>query len=784
MRWWIFLLRGIWVSDGRRRKRAGANGSDSRDWSRLKKACEVRDMEELKIIGTSVSRVDGVAKVTGQAKYTGDMVVPDMVEGRFLRSPYPHARILSIDTKEAEQTEGVVAVLTGRDLSPTESYLGRGKRKDQPIIALERALYAGQPVAAVAAEDRSVAEEALNKIHVEYEELAAVITIQEAIGEGAPPVHSFAPNNICFQDQLVKGDVAKGFAESDEIIEDTFEFPMVYHYSMEPHTAIAKVDAEGITVWSSNTHPFGIRQEIAELFGYPLSRVRIIVPFVGGAYGGKSGSKIEPLVVALARKAGRPVRVVQNVSEAMMTVRRHSAICKVKTGVKRDGTLVAKEAEIYLNTGAFAETGPTVTSRTLTRILGPYRIPHIRATGYCVYTNTVSAASFRSIGGPQTAWATESQMDIIAQRLGIDPVQIRLKNLLRKGEELKPKGRPLDADLFKGMEKVVQSLGWDGPVTKGGRGRGVAFGVTDPGAPLASTSTVHVLSDGSVVLLVGTVEVGQGSRTVMSQIVAEELSVPLERVTVRSIDTAYTPFDRSTGSSRSTTVMGKAVQLAAQDARSQLMELASEHFEAPPEAIVLRDGEAWVGGKGISYGELIHHHFAMQGGEIIGRGYAHSGMAPTPANPLFWETGIGGVEIEVDRETGEIALKRYVTAADVGKALHPLQCEGQDEGSVMMGIGHTFYESVIYEGGQILNSNLIDYKVPTFKDVPEHFETILIEDENGPGPYGAKGMGEGGIIPVAPAIANALYWSTGARIKELPLTPERVWRAVNKKEQS
>ena len=214
------------------------------------------------------------------------------------------------------------------------------------------------------------------------------------------------------------------------------------------------------------------------------------------------------------------------------------------------------------------------------------------------------------------------------------------------------------------------------------------------------------------------------------------------------------------------------------------MELASEHFEAPPEAIVLRDGEAWVGGKGISYGELIHHHFAMQGGEIIGRGYAHSGMAPTPANPLFWETGIGGVEIEVDRDTGEIALKRYVTTADVGKALHPLQCEGQDEGSVMMGIGPTFYESVIYEGGQILNSNLIDYKVPTFKDVPEHFETILIEDENGPGPYGAKGMGEGGIIPVAPAIANAIAWSTGARIKELPLTPERVWRAVNKKEQS
>ncbi len=461
-----------------------------------------------------------------------------------------------------------------------------------------------------------------------------------------------------------------------------------------------------------------------------------------------------------------------------MTVRRHSVSCRLKTGVKKDGTLVAKEAEIYLNTGAFAETGPVVAGRTLTRILGPYRIPNIKVTSYCIYTNTVSAASFRSVGGPQTAWATESQMDIMAQKHGLDPVKFRQKNLLRRGEELKPKGKPLDADLFKGLEKVVEKLGWEGPVTKSGGGRGVAFGTTDPGAPLASTATVHVLADGSVVLLSGTVEIGQGSKTVMSQIVAEELSVSLDRVTVRPIDTSYTPFDRSTGSSRSTTVMGKAVQLAAQDAQVQLLELASEQFEAPLGAITLKDGEALAGGKKLSYGELIRRHFAMQGGEIVGRGYAHSGMAPVPGNPLFWEIGIGAVEAEVDQETGVIKLKSYVTAADVGKALHPIQCKGQDEGAAMMGIGHTLYESLIYEGGQIVNSSMIDYKVPGFKDLPEHFESILIEDQNGPGPYGAKGMGEGGIIPVAPAVANAVAWSTGARIKELPLTPERVWRAL------
>jgi CO/xanthine dehydrogenase Mo-binding subunit len=733
---------------------------------------------DFSIIGTSVCRVDGIEKVTGKAKYTGDLVIPEMIEGRFLRSPYAHARIRSIDTREAEGFPGVVAVVTSRDFADIGPYMGRSKRKDQPIIALDRALFAGQPVAAVAAIDRATAEEAVDRIQIDYEELPAVIDVDEAIVDGAPLVHPFAERNICFQTELVKGDVEKGFAEADEIFEDCFEFPMIYHYSMEPHTTIAQVDSDGVNIWTSTGHPFGVLQEIAEVFHYPLSKIRVHVNFVGGAYGSKSGAKIEPLVVALARKARRPVRVVQNVAEAMVTCRRHAIKCKVKTGVKSDGTLVAKQAEIYLNTGAYAETGPVVTGRTLTRILGPYRYPHLEINAYCVYTHTASAASFRSIGGPQTAWATESQLDIIAQKLGLDPVALRLKNLVKQGEEIRPKYRPLDADLFKGLKRVVDKLGWDGAVSKDGRGRGVGFGTTDPGAPLASTSTVHVLSDGSVVLLCGTVELGQGAKTVMSQIVAEELSVPFDRVTVRPIDTAFTPFDRSTGSSRSTTVMGKAVEIAGNDARRQILELAMEHFECPEEAITLKDGEALVGGKKVSYGELIHHHFAMQGGELVGRGYAHSGMAPTPANPLFWEIGIGAVEVDVDRETGKVHVQKYVTAADAGKALHPLQCEGQDEGSAMMGFGHTFYESYQFDGGQIINSSMVDYKVPTFDDVPEEFESILIEDHNGPGPYGSKGLGEGGIIPVAPAVANAIAWSTGARIKELPLTPEKVWRAL------
>ena len=586
------------------------------------------------VVGQSVPRVDGAAKVTGNAKYVADLSIPGMIEGKFLRSPYAHARIRSIDTAEAEAMPGVVTVLTSKDLKDIGPYIGRGKNKDQPVIALNRVIFAGQPVAAVAALDRATAEEALAKIYVDYEELPAVISVEDAMADGAPRLHDFAERNLCAHHELIKGDVEKGFAEADVIVEDEFDFPMIYHYSMEPHTAIAQVDGDGITIWTSTSQAFGVRQDVADVFHTPLSRVRVHVNFVGGAYGSKSGGKIEPLVAALAHKAQRPVRVVTSVAEAMVTCRRHAITCKVKTGVKKDGTLVAKQADIFLNTGAYAETGPTVAGRTLTRILGPYRYPNLKINSYCVYTNTVSAASFRSIGGPQTAWATESQMDIIAQKLAIDPVELRQKNLVKEGEELRPKYRPLDTDLAKGFKLVTDKLGWDGPVSKEGHGRGVGFGTTDPGAPLASTSTVHVLADGSVVFMCGTSELGQGAKTIMSQIIAEELRVPLDRVTIRPIDTAFTPFDRSTGSSRSTTVMGKAIELAGGDARRQIVELAMEHFECPEDAITLKDGETIAGGKKISYGALINKHFADQGGELVGTGYAHSGMAPTPANPL------------------------------------------------------------------------------------------------------------------------------------------------------
>jgi CO/xanthine dehydrogenase Mo-binding subunit len=754
--------------------------------------------QNLAIVGTPARRIEGIEKVTGQAKFTVDFSIPGMLEGKVLRSPYPHALIESIDARPAERVPGVVAVLTRDDLRDINPYFGHCLR-DRPLVALDRVRHVGEPVAAVAAEDALTAEEALSLIEVKYRELPVMATFDDALAPDAPILHpdiqgegayhelkkieAGIRTNVCHTEHIEEGDVARGFAESDQIFEDVFEFPMVYHYTMEPHAAIAKIDGNGIVIWSSCAHPFVVRADLASIFGFPLSKVQVHVPYVGGAYGGKSYTKIEPLVVALARKAaGRAVRLAQSVPESMLTNRRHSARVWVKTGVKRDGTLVAREAKVLLDTGAFADNGPRVARRSATRIHGPYRIPHYKIDALAVYTNTCPAGSFRSIGGPQSIWALECHMDIMAAQLGIDAVQFRLHNLLKRGELLKTGAKPIDADLLDDLKEVAAAVDWNGSrERKSGRGVGVAVGVTDSEAIPVSTAIVRLLADGSVVVMSGSTEVGQGARTVLCQIAAEELSVPLEKVTMHATDTNVTPFDRSTGASRSTTVMGTAVRAAAADLGRQLVEIGADILKTKPEEIRLKNGELIAGEYRVGYVKALHTYFGMPGGELIGRGYCRPGGGISSIYPLFWETGLGGADVEVDTETGEIKLEKFVSLADVGKAINPPQCQGQDEGAAMQGIGHTLFESLIYEKGQPLNPNLIDYRVPSFKNLPAEFDTILVENQDGPGPHGAKGMGETGIVSPAPAIANAVARATGARVYELPLTPERVWRALEKR---
>jgi CO/xanthine dehydrogenase Mo-binding subunit len=517
------------------------------------------------------------------------------------------------------------------------------------------------------------------------------------------------------------------------------------------------------------------------MFHLPHARVEVIVPYVGGAYGSKSYFKIEPLAVAIARKTGgRPVRVTQSVTESMLTTRRHSARIRIRTGVKRDGTLVAREADVLLDSGAYADNGPRVAKRAISRILGPYRLDHCKVNVLAVYTNTVPAGSMRSIGGPQTIWALESHMETIADRLGLDPFEYRRQNLLRRGEILKPGATPIDADLSEGMAAALKPLQAADAKRQPGRGIGVSIGVSDSEAMPVSVALVRLLADSSVILIAGTTEVGQGARTILSQIVAQELAIPVERVSMRGTDTGVTPFDRSTGASRSTTVMGSAVKAAAEDLRRQLIDAAAEVFHTGTNTIALDNGEVCSADKRLSYGQVISAFFGMPGGELIGRGTMRPGSSLGSMFPLFWETGMGGASVDVDTDTGEIKIERYVTVADAGKAINPLQAEGQDEGAAIQGLGATLFESLVYDQGQALNANLVDYRVPRFTDLPNHFESYLVENQDGPGPYGAKGMGESGIVSVAPAVGNALYRATGARVRTLPLTPERVWRALKK----
>ena len=758
----------------------------------------------LKTVGQHPPRLDGIDKVTGAALYTGDIELPGMAIGKVLRSPHAHARLVGVDGSKAEALPGVLAVLTRDDLTALNSYYG-ATYKDQSIVAIDKVRYVGDPVAAVLAVDEATAEEALRLIEVEYEELPTATNIEEALAPGAPLVHEtesvkaelrgskygapdrFKGTNVCYHFGYSRGDVAKGFKNSDYVFEDTFSFQKVQHYSLETHVSIAHFEGDHLTVWSSCQDPFNLRDHLAGMFNLPQSRVRVIVPYVGGAYGGKLYVKSEPIAAALSWKARRPVRLAFSVSESFKTITRHPARIRLKTGVMRDGRLMARECEVYMDTGAYADAGPRVTQKAGYRSLGPYRIPQVKVDAHSVYSNTVPAGAFRGFGSVQVAWAYESQIDLIGERLGIDPLDIRLKNLLKKGEAYTPGDTPVDCDLKEGLLKVAEALKWKRKTSKPNTGKGLSCCIKDGGGTYkVAGATVKMSSDGSVVLLMGTVEVGQGSRTALSQVVAEELSVSLDQITVAQLDTDVTPYDVSTSASSSMTVMGLAVQRAAQEVKKQLLSTAAVILKDRADRLVVNNGKiSNRKGQAVPYEKVIMERLGSKAGEIIGRGIYRdkkSKRAVLGSPTTFWEVGWGGAEVEVDPDTGVIGVLKYISIADVGKAINPLQCIGQDEGAVLFGLGHTLFEEMVYEDGKLLNPNLIDYRVPTFRHLPNKFSSILMENLNGPGPFGSKGMGEGGLLPVASAIANAVSNAAGVRIYDLPLTPPKVWNALRAKE--
>ncbi|WP_423460164.1 xanthine dehydrogenase family protein molybdopterin-binding subunit [Ottowia sp. VDI28] len=744
-------------------------------------------------------RADYLQKVTGTAVYASDVEVPGMLHGKILRSTVPHARIRGIDASAALAIPGVVAVLTGQDLQDlqgTEVRWGLSLR-DRPVIAIDKVRYVGDPVAAIAAIDEATAEEALDAIVVDYEPLPFVTTAQEAMAEGAALVHEdmvklkdfyfrgealpVEGTNIFQSWQYASGDVDQAFAGAARVFEDTFTFPMVFHFAMEPHVCLAHWKPGSLEIWSGGQTPTAIQRVCSEILGVPLACVRVHSPYVGGGFGGKASVKIDPLVAALSWKARAPVRVCLSIPESMLTCRRLDAEISLKTAVDAQGRITAKSVRAVLNGGAYADTGPAIAIKAAIRAIGPYHIPNLRLEAIGVYTNTVPGAAFRSIGGPQAVWATESQMDIIAAALGRDPIEFRLANMAGKGQTIKPDLRPIDVDMRHSLRQALQALeNLPEPKHEHRRGRGVAVGVSDPGIVPVGGAIVRLRADGSVNISANTVEIGQGNRGVLRIIASKVLRQPMRLIAVAEPDTLQAPYDWGTGASRSTVIIGLAVQLACEDIVRQVLETAAEVLGGSPQDYRLEAGRIEGPGEPVPIIELLRRLNGMAAGEFLGVGRVNSGTknGDFKLAPLFWETGAQACEIEVDEGTGAIRVLRVGGAADLGHVINRKAAEGQDEGAMVMGMGHALSEEYIYEDGQVVNGTLFDYKVPTIDDAPQHVGTALIESGDGPGPFGARGGGEGAILPIAPAIANALYQGWGARIKELPLTPERVWRAL------
>ena len=747
-------------------------------------------------IGESVPRRDGVAKVTGAARFTADLSVPGMAWATVVRSPYPHARIVAIDTTAARAVPGVVAVVTAADLPDVNIYYGHALA-DHPLLADGKVRYAGEAVVGVVADDLAAAAEAAALVEVEYEPLPVVTTVEAALADDAPVIHEREAEerphkgfeeeirrdhaNVCSSSTHSWGDIDAAFADAALVVEGEYRYPLSYAFAMEPYTAIAQWSDGGLTVWSSCQHPFMVREDLARCFKLPFSAIRMIVPFVGGGYGSKSYTKIEPLTAALALRAERPVKLALSIDESILTTRGDGARVRIASAFDADGGLRGRRAEILLNTGAYAENSPLVARKAANRIAGPYAIPAVHVTCRAVYTNTAPASSFRGFGAPQGNLAGEAQLDEAAERLGLDPLDIRLRNVLELGERPWPKVRGIDANLPEDLRLVAEALDWWSPPPPG-HGRAIGVSASDAGSEPVSTALVRVQSDGSVTLTVGSTEIGQGSSTVLPQIAAGEMGVALDRVRLLQSDTAAVSFDRSTGASRTTTVVGLAIQRAAADARAQLVEWARDALAAEGETpIEEAAGGVVVDGTFHDWGAIVRAWFGGAYGECVGRGYVRR-SGTTREMPPFWEIGCVGVEVSVDQETGRVRVERLVTVGDVGAAINPQLVESQDLGAAIMGMGMAMSEELVYtDDGSLLSGNMVEYRVPRASDVPAYV-SILAERGDGVGVYGAKGGGEGSLNPVAGAIANAVRRATGARLREAPFTPERVWRALQERD--
>ncbi|HZR99975.1 MAG TPA: xanthine dehydrogenase family protein molybdopterin-binding subunit [Chloroflexota bacterium] len=738
------------------------------------------------VVGQAVPRLDGQAKVTGATRYAADVPRADALWAKAVRSPHPHARILRLDAAPALAVPGVRAVLTGANVPDVR--IGRAMR-DMPVLPRDEVRFAGEIVAVVAADDPDAAEEAALRVEAAYELLAAVFDPLEAMQPGAPLVHSAeairaaahaeqrVPDlpNVLSLEVWTKGDVVRGFAEADHVFEHTFRTQLQHHGYVEPHACLAEVDEAGqIHVWASNKVPRLLQGYLADALGLPRERFVVHPTAVGGDFGGKGSYMGAPHCALLALRTGRPVRMVLGYGEELQAANpRHPAVVRLRTGVRRDGTLVAREARVVYNSGAYGAFKPIPFCNLpgAMEAAGEYRIPHVRIESYQVYTHQVPCGHMRAPGEPQVVFAAESQLDIIARALGMDPYAFRRHNALREGD-LSPLGEPFEhVHAVETLDRAAAAADWGAPRRGPYWGRGMALAVKHAN-PGAYDAEVRCTADGGADVVSALVDTGTGLYTVLQQIVAEELGLPPAAVGVRLVDPAHAPADSGVSASRVTELMGKAVQEAAAGLRAQVQAAAAPLLGCPPEAVRLEDGACWGGGRTVSLAAVV----AAAGAErLVGRGHAEARAVGHV--PSFH---VQVAEVEVDPETGAVRVERIVGAHDVGTVIHPIGHQGQIDGGTVQALGYALLEEVALEDGRVQTAHLGEYKLPTMADVPP-LVTALLQDPSGPGPYQGKGIGEGPNCPLAAAIANAVEDAVGVRIYELPITAEKVRRALQAK---
>ncbi|MFC2067492.1 xanthine dehydrogenase family protein molybdopterin-binding subunit [Chloroflexota bacterium] len=769
-------------------------------------------MAKLSVIGKSVPKVDALEKVTGKAKFGLDIKLPGMLFGKVLRSPYPHARIININTSKVEGLPGVRAVLTGKDAPEAKI----GHIQDRPVLAQGIVRFVGEAVVAIAADSVEVAEEASGLIEVNYEELPAIFDPEEAMKPNPPvvihpdllqynrgpigfPLYRFEPElpNVFTNLPIRKGNVEKGFEESDLIIENRYSVARMQHCPLECHNAVAQPESNGnITVWLSTNSLFNYKREFCRIFKLAPSKVRVIAPYVGGAFGGKESPAVvvPDIAVLLALKTGRPVKLALTRDEVFVGGGgKAQMIIYIKDGVKADGTLVAREMKSILNGGAYSGMSVIIVRMCRMEAIGSYRVPNFKLDSLSVATNLPPVGPFRSFGGAEMVFAIDSQMEIIAEKLGMDPIELRKKNLLKEGEENAVGQITHSIGARECLDKAADWIEWGKPPVKEKgpwkRGKGIAMGCQLSGAGGMSVGTVKIHEDATIEVRHSGIEEGTGVNTVMAQIAAEEFNTGIDKVKIVFTDSAVTPYDHGTYSSRTIMLLGYAVQLACQDAKKQTINLVSTRLIVPPEDLEIKDGVVYARGTDLSLkiSELFSPSgFLLSGGEIIG---SAKYTIPTTkedidtgqgANVAAFSHGADAVEVRVNVETGEIKVIRIGGALDMGQPMNLKLSEGQIEGGLGMGIGMALFEEVVFDNGSVVNPSLMAYRAPRATDVPsgEAMKSMIAAVPHRQGPYGAKGLGEITITPVASAISNAVFNATGVRVKDLPITRERMLKAL------